>query len=74
MSAFSSWLFGGVMAMLGFVGLLLASRAMDQGIEFFGLALFVFAVLFDFGLIRRAYEIREHAEAETATARPNIAA
>ena len=74
MSTFSSWLFGSIMAVLGLVGLLLASRAMDPGIEFFGLALFVFAVLFDFGLIGRAYALRERDEAEAATERPNVAA
>jgi len=38
-----------------------------QGIEYFGLALFAFAVLFDFGLIRRAYGVQERAAEESAT-------
>jgi hypothetical protein len=67
MSTFSSWFFGSVIAILGFLGLLAASRAMDQGIEYFGLALFAFAVLFDFGLISRAYGVQEQAAEESAT-------
>jgi hypothetical protein len=46
---------------------LAAARALDQGIEYFGLALFAFAVLFDFGLIRRAYGVQERAAEESAT-------
>jgi hypothetical protein len=67
MSTLSSWLFGSVIAILGFLGLLAAARALDQGIEYFGLALFAFAVLFDFGLIRRAYGVQERAAEESAT-------
>jgi hypothetical protein len=67
MSTLSSWLFGSVIAVLGFLGLLAAARALDQGIEYFGLALFAFAVLFDFGLIRRAYGVQERTAEESAT-------
>ncbi len=68
MTSASSWLVGGVVALLGLVGLFLASRALDPGVELFGLALFLFAVLFVFGLIRRAWDARERAEAEDAAA------
>ncbi|HWA43208.1 MAG TPA: hypothetical protein VHA10_08350 [Hypericibacter adhaerens] len=48
-----NWIIGGVIALLGILGLFLASGASDTGIYLFGLLLFLFAVLFAFGLIRR---------------------
>jgi hypothetical protein len=74
MSTLSSWAIGAVVALLGVLGLVLASRAMDGAVALFGLALFGFAVLFDFGLIRRAYDERERAAAEAATAKQRQAA
>jgi hypothetical protein len=47
------WVLGGVMVLLGLVGLFLASAAKDDVIYGSGLALFVFGVLFVFGLIHR---------------------
>ena len=48
-----NWVIGGIVTLLGIVGLFLAAHAVDGGIYLFGLLLFLFAVLFDFGLIRR---------------------
>jgi len=49
-----NWIIGGMVALLGILGLFLASGASDFGISLFGFALFGFAVLFDFALIRRS--------------------
>ena len=48
-----NWIIGGFVTLLGLIGLFLAAHAGDSGIYLFGLLLFLFAVLFDFGLIRR---------------------
>jgi hypothetical protein len=48
-----NWIIGGFVTLLGLIGLFLAAHAADSGIYLFGLLLFLFAVLFDFGLIRR---------------------
>jgi hypothetical protein len=47
------WILGGVMALLSLFGLFLASAAEDRVFYGTGLALFVFGVLFVFGLIHR---------------------
>ena len=47
---------GLLMAVLGIVGLILASGAMDDEMYVFGFSLFGFAVAFIFGLIRRGYD------------------
>ena len=73
MSAVASWLVGAAVAALGLLGLFLASRAADPALTLFGLMLFAFAVLFDFGLIRRAYDAREHA-ADAAAADKQVRA
>ena len=48
-----NWIVGGLIGLVGIFGLFLASGANDDAIYFFGLALFGFAVLFAFALIRR---------------------
>ena len=52
----SELIVGLLMALLGLVGLILASGAMDDAISVFGLSLFGFAVLFIFGLLRRHFD------------------
>lgn len=47
---------GLLVTILGLLGLLLASRATDEGITVFGFSLTAFAVCFVFGLIRRHYD------------------
>ncbi len=66
MELVSSILVGALVLLLGLVGLLLASGAMDSGIYVFGLSLAGFATLFGFGLIRAHYDridAARHAEA-----------
>jgi hypothetical protein len=45
------WIAGFVMGLLSLLGLVLASAAQDSTFHAFGLALFLFGVLFIFGLI-----------------------
>lgn len=52
----SGFIVGVVMAVLGVVGLIMASGAYDNAIFIFGLSLAGFAVLFDIGLIRRHFD------------------
>jgi hypothetical protein len=55
MSTDARVLFAAAMTVLALVGLVLASRAVDSGFYYFGLALFVLGVLSIFGLIARTY-------------------
>jgi hypothetical protein len=48
-----SFVLGGVMAVLALLGLFLAAGAQDDAFYFTGLGLFVFCVLFIFGMIYR---------------------
>ena len=74
MSRVSTWLVGIMVAAIGLVGLVLASRAEDGALALFGGALFVFAVLFEFGLIRRVYDAIERAQDEAAAGEKRAAA
>ena len=74
MQAVASWIVGAVVAVMGLMGLFLASRAADDALALFGLALFAFATLFVFGLIKRGYDARERALAEAETPEPSRAA
>ena len=55
----SDLIVGLLMAALGLIGLILASGAMDDGMYVFGFSLFVFACVFEFGLMRRHFDKRE---------------
>lgn len=57
------WVVGTLVGLGGILGLFLASGAADSGIYLFGIALFVFAVLFVFSRIKNAFDTAE-AEAE----------
>jgi hypothetical protein len=59
MDGIAKWCIGGVVAVLGIVGLFLAARAVDQGIHLFGLALFLFAILYVFALIKQGFDAHE---------------
>ena len=50
---------GLMVAVLGLLGLLLIARAWDDEMYLFGLVLAGFAVVFDFGLLRRHYDRRD---------------
>ena len=66
--------FAHLLIAIGLVGLVLASRAEDGPLALFGGALFVFAVLFEFGLIRRVYDAIERAQDEAAAGEKRAAA
>ena len=60
MDGTGKWIAGGGVAILGLIGLFLAAGAADGGIYLFGLALFVFAVLYVFALIKQSFDAQEH--------------
>ena len=62
-SDISDLVVGLMMAVFGLIGLFLAAGAADAEMYVFGLALSGFAILFDFGLIRRHHDRRDHARA-----------
>jgi len=51
MNSTSNWVIGGFVALLGLLALAFASRASDGIAYWTGLGLFVFCVLFCFGLV-----------------------
>jgi hypothetical protein len=53
------WVLGGGVAIVGILGLYLASRAHDGGVYLFGLALFIFAVAYVFSLIKQSFDRSE---------------
>jgi hypothetical protein len=55
----SDLIVGLMMTVFGLVGLILASGAMDNEMYVFGLSLFGFACVFDFGLLRRHFDRME---------------
>ena len=55
----SDLIVGLLMAVFGLVGLILASGAMDNEMYVFGLSLFGFACVFEFGLLRRYFDRQE---------------
>jgi hypothetical protein len=55
----SDLIVGLLVAVFGLIGLVLASGAMDDEMFVFGLSLFGFACVFDFGLLRRHFDKRE---------------
>ena len=60
MSTLANWLVGALAGVLGSLGLLLASRALDAAIYGFGLLLSIFSVLFIFWLVKHAYDEADH--------------
>ena len=52
----SAIVIGSLLSVLGLVGLVLASGAIDDGMYQFGLALFAFAFLFDLWLIKSHFD------------------
>ena len=55
----SDFIVGLLMLVFGIVGLCLASGAMDKEMYVFGLTLFGFATVFEFGLLRRHFDKAE---------------
>ncbi|HTZ79554.1 MAG TPA: hypothetical protein VMC10_16690 [Stellaceae bacterium] len=63
----TDWIIGFVMVFLAILGLVLASGAYDVGMTTFGFGLFAFGVLFDFWLVKKSFDAREHAVAPART-------
>jgi hypothetical protein len=59
MEGTGKWVAGGAVAILGIIGLFLASGAGDRGIYLFGLALFAFAIFYVFALIKQGFDAGE---------------
>jgi hypothetical protein len=60
-SDMSDLIIGLMMALFGLIGLFLVAGAMDAEMYVFGLALTGFAVVFDFGLIKRRFDRQDAA-------------
>ncbi len=60
-SGTSDLIIGLMMALFGLIGLFLAAGAMDAEMYVFGLSLTGFAVVFDFGLIKRHFDRQDAA-------------
>ena len=61
----SDLIVGLLMTAFGLIGLILASGAMDNEMYMFGLSLFGFAGVFEFGLIRRHFDRQDAVGAES---------
>jgi len=59
MTAVTGWITGALMTMLGIVGLFLAAHAVDGAMSIFGIGMFVFAVLFDFWIVKLVADERD---------------
>ena len=55
---------GAAMGSLGLLGLIMASRAQDDGIYITGMIVFLFGVCFVFAMIKRTYDRAESADSE----------
>ena len=55
----TSWGFGIVAGLLGVFGAIIASRALDAGMETFGFGLVVFAVLLTYWLMKDHFDQQE---------------
>ena len=56
MAGSGKWIVGGLVSLTGLIGLFLAAHAKDDGIYLFGLILALFAVLYVFGAIKKAFD------------------
>ncbi len=53
MSGIGKWLLGAALGLLGLIGLVIASGATDRVFYWTGLVLFLFSVVFIYGMINR---------------------
>jgi len=56
------YVLGVFLAALGILGLALAANAQDTMMAIFGQSLFMFAVVFDFGLVKRHFDQLERGQ------------
>lgn len=59
MDIVSKLVFGVIVALAGILGLYLAAHSVDDGIYLFGLLLALFAVIFDFWMVKRHFDAAE---------------
>lgn len=59
MDTVSKLVFGAIVAVAGLLGLYLAAHAVDDGIYLFGLLLALFAVIFNFWMVKHHYDAVE---------------
>jgi uncharacterized membrane protein YtjA (UPF0391 family) len=59
----SDLIVGLMMAVFGFIGLFLIAGAADDEMYVFGIGLVIFAVCFEFGLIKRHFDLRDRMRA-----------
>ena len=55
----SKWVVGAAISVLALVGLIVSARAQDATMYWVGLAIFVFAVLFIFHMVKRSFDQAE---------------
>lgn len=58
----SNWIVGTVSGLFGLLGLFLASRAVDDGMLVFGIALVVFGIFMVFWLMKQAFDANDARE------------
>jgi uncharacterized membrane protein len=56
MTGLSTWIIGAFVAVIGLLGLIVAAQAVDSAMYVAGLLFFLFGALFDFWLIKRAFD------------------
>jgi hypothetical protein len=59
----SHWIITGLVALLGFVGLVLAAGALDDGMHLFGMGLVIFSVTFVWFSVKRHFDRLERGTA-----------
>lgn len=59
MGDISKWVVGAAISLLALVGLIVAARAHDATMYWVGLAIFAFAVLFVFHMVKRSFDQAE---------------
>ncbi len=55
----SKWVVGATISVLALVGLIVSARAQDATMYWVGLAIFAFAVLFIFHMVKRSFDQEE---------------
>jgi hypothetical protein len=73
MTAVTGWITGVCVTTLGVLGLFAMGRAVDTGMTIFGIGLFLFAVLFDFWIIKLVADENEQLASAKSAERVNIA-
>jgi hypothetical protein len=62
MGDIGKWIVGAAVAVLALIGLVVAAKAHDTTMYWVGLAIFVFAILFIFNMVKRSFDTAEQAK------------